>query len=484
MGAPMARPALPPPGASRFTTTLTVALATSAGVLAVVAVAAGRSGATGLAALASVGAMVTAAAGYVAWRSARRLETSMTAVAEALRALADGDTRSEAAPPPAPETADLVEGYRRLSDRYARLYGSVTEHEQARRTFRKAIAELGDVTRLRDRPAASADREKNLQVDRERILKVVCETAQLAVGGDRAVFYEFVPAPDRLIALSGPGAPVGAVLASGVGVAGAAAASREPVCAPGDAEPAPPEPERPTAMAVPFFSRRDLIGVVAVYGRASDSAAAGTPFQQDDLEALETLVAQAGTAVDNVSLHEEAQRLSITDGLTGLWNRRQLELRCREELDRAIRFGRPVGVVFLDIDRFKLINDDPEWLHPGGDTVLVEVAQRISSVTREIDVVARYGGEEFVLLLPETDLAGSLVLAEKVRQTVSETPIEYGGQARTVTVSLGVASYPHSGTNVRTLLKAADAALHRAKSGGRNRIEQAEPKIRGTGTGG
>jgi two-component system cell cycle response regulator len=229
-------------------------------------------------------------------------------------------------------------------------------------------------------------------------------------------------------------------------------------------------------MAAPFFSRGDLLGVVAVYGRP------GSPFGPEDLESLTTLVRQAGTAVDNVSLHEEARRLSITDGLTGLWNRRQLELRCQEELERGIRFGRPIGVVFCDIDHFKEINDDLAWGHPGGDSVLVEVAQRLASATREIDVVARYGGEEFVLLLPETDLAGTQVLAEKVRRLVSDTPIEHDGKSRTVTISLGVASYPHSGTNVRALLDAADAALLRAKRTGRNRIEQAEPKIRGTGT--
>jgi diguanylate cyclase (GGDEF)-like protein len=114
--------------------------------------------------------------------------------------------------------------------------------------------------------------------------------------------------------------------------------------------------------------------------------------------------------------------------------------------------------------------------------VLVEVAQRLAAATREIDVVARYGGEEFVLLLPETDLAGTQVLADKVRRLVGDTPIEHGGKSRMVTISLGVASYPHSGTNVRALLDAADAALLRAKRTGRNRIEQAEPKIRGTGT--
>jgi diguanylate cyclase (GGDEF)-like protein len=227
-------------------------------------------------------------------------------------------------------------------------------------------------------------------------------------------------------------------------------------------------------MAVPFSSRGQLLGVVAVYGHTT-----GGTFGDDDVEALVTLVAQAGTAVDNVSLHEEARRLSITDGLTGLWNRRQLDLRCQEELERAIRFGRPIGVVFCDVDLFKNVNT--EWQHLGGDAVLVEVAQRLSAATREIDVVARYGGEEFVLLLPETDLAGARILAEKVRRAMCEEPVEHNGKTRTVTLSLGVASYPHSGTSVRTLLAGAQEALKRAKENGRNRIEEAHPMMRSTG---
>ena len=414
-----------PMPSSRFTTPLVVALAVSAALLAVVAVVAGNSGSTGLSALASVGAMVAAASGWKALGAARR-----------------------------------------LVDHYTALQEAAAEHESSRRAFREAVARLGAVARLRE--TGSGRQEQ----DRDSILALVTETAQQAVGADRVVFYEFVPAPDRLVARTGPGAPVGAVLQAGMGVAGTAAATRTGVVYPGETgiEPVPPEPERPTAMAVPFFARRDLIGVVAVYGHPNRT------FGTDDLSALETLVNQAGTAVDNVSLHQEAQRLSITDGLTGLWNRRQLELRCREELDRAVRFNRPVGMVFVDVDKFKDVNE--EWLHPGGDAVLVEVARRLAGATREIDVVARWGGEEFVLLLPETDLAGSMVLAEKVRRSVADDPVIHAGKSRTVTISAGVAAYPHSGTNVRTLVNAASEAVLRAKQAGRNRVEQAEPNIR------
>lgn len=419
---------------------LAVGLGSSAGLLALVAVIAAGSGDAALAGVACASAMVASAAGWVAWRAARRF------VAE-----------------------------------HEQLQSQVEILASSRRHFREAVAELGSVARLRDGRTVSRDREGGLEEDREEILRVVAGTAQRAVGAERVVFFEFRPAPARLVARSGIGAPVGAVLDMGVGVAGTAALTRLPQCSPGEVAVAGPEPERETAMAVPFFSRNSLIGVVAVYGR---SLPAAPPFGPEDLDALEVLVSQAGTAVDNVSLHEEAQRLSITDGLTGLWNRRHLELRCQEEIERAIRFNRPVGVVFCDIDHFKSINDDSEWGYPGGDAALVEVSQRLAAATREIDVVARWGGEEFVLLLPETDMNGTLVLAEKVRRAVADEPVVHAGKSRTVTVSLGVASFPHSGGNVRTLLTAAGAALHRAKDAGRNRIEQAEPKIRGTGTAG
>jgi two-component system cell cycle response regulator len=401
----------PPP----FTRPLALALGVAAGWLLVVAVIATSAGdLEGIAVLAAVGAAMAAACGVATWRSARRVEVWL------------GE----------------------------QLHGTTTD-------LRRAISRLGETL------AATHDREK--------ILEAVSETAQLAVGGERGIFYEYAPARKVLVARSGvgPDAPE-LILPLGTGLAGTSAADKAPVVYPGGAVPVFPEPEGGTAMAVPFSSRGQFLGVVAVYGHTT-----GQTFSADDVETLRTLVAQAGTAVENISLHEEARRLSITDGLTGLWNRRQLDLRCQEELERAVRFGRPVGVVFCDVDLFKDVNT--EWQHLGGDAVLVEVAQRISAATREIDVVARYGGEEFVLLLPETDLAGSRILAEKVRRAMCEEPVEHNGQTRTVTLSLGVASYPHSGTSVRTLLAGAQEALKRAKENGRNRIEEAHPMMRSTG---
>jgi len=408
----------PPP----FTRPLALALAVSAGWLLVVALIAISAGdLEGIAVLAAVGALMAAACGVATWRSARRVETWL------------GE----------------------------QLHGTARALDRSQQAFRQAIATLAETL------AATHDREK--------ILEAVSETAQLGVGAQRGIFFEYIPGRKALVARSGVGPEAPELsLPLGTGLAGTSAADKASVVYPGPTPPVFPEPEVATAMAVPFTSRGQFLGVVAVYGHTT-----GGIFGQDDVETLAALVAQAGTAVDNVSLHEEAQRLSITDGLTGLWNRRQLDLRCQEELERAVRFGRPVGVVFCDVDLFKDVNT--EWQHLGGDAVLVEVANRLSAATREIDVVARYGGEEFVLLLPETDLAGSHILAEKVRRAMCEEPVEHNGKTRTVTLSLGVAAYPHSGTSVRTLLAAAQEALNRAKENGRNRIEEAKPMMRSTG---
>ncbi|MGH9012280.1 MAG: diguanylate cyclase [Acidimicrobiia bacterium] len=416
----MGRTMRPPPP---FTRPLALALAVSAGWLLVVAVIAISAGdLEGIAVLAAVGAVMAAACGMATWRSVRRVE------------------------------AWLGE----------QLHGTARDLDRSQQAFRQAISRLAETL------AATHDREK--------ILEAVSDTAQLAVGAQRGIFYEYVPARKALVARSGVGPEAPELsLPLGTGLAGTSAADKAPIVYPGATTPPVfPEPEVATAMAVPFTSRGQFLGVVAVYGHTT-----GGTFGEDDVETLAAVVAQAGTAVDNVSLHEEAQRLSITDGLTGLWNRRQLDLRCQEELERAVRFGRPVGVVFCDVDLFKDVNT--EWQHLGGDAVLVEVANRLSAATREIDVVARYGGEEFVLLLPETDLTGSHTLAEKVRRAMCEELVEHNGKTRTVTLSLGVAAYPHSGTSVRTLLAAAQEALKRAKENGRNRIEEAKPMMRSTG---
>lgn len=179
---------------------------------------------------------------------------------------------------------------------------------------------------------------------------------------------------------------------------------------------------------------------------------------------------QASLALQNALLHEELERLSVTDRLTDLYNHGYLHQRLEEEIERCSRFGREMSLVMLDIDDFKQFND--RYGHPQGDTVLRTASAIIRENLREVDVAARYGGEEFVIVLPETDVAGATMVAERVRASMMARPFVPGNQgtAVTQTVSLGVAHYPVHGTSAAQLIDAADQAMYRAKRAGKNRV--------------
>ncbi|MDH5571827.1 MAG: diguanylate cyclase [Gammaproteobacteria bacterium] len=163
------------------------------------------------------------------------------------------------------------------------------------------------------------------------------------------------------------------------------------------------------------------------------------------------------------------QQLATHDGLTGLFNRRQFNQMLRDAITQHVRYERPLSLLMIDIDHFKQVND--EYGHPAGDKVLIELAKRLTLQSRIIDKVCRYGGEEFVILLPETDSAGALIFAQRLCEVMSAEPVDLGGDSQiTVTISIGVASYPDHASTSHALLSAADQALYTAKETGRNRV--------------
>jgi diguanylate cyclase (GGDEF)-like protein len=164
---------------------------------------------------------------------------------------------------------------------------------------------------------------------------------------------------------------------------------------------------------------------------------------------------------------EALRELATRDELTGLLNRREYERILAEESDRADRFIQPLGLVIVDLDRFKAINDT--FGHPAGDAVLKEAAQRLAASVRTVDRVARIGGEEFALILVQTDGAAALEAARRAIQGVAREPIRIGGQTLEVTASAGVASLPADAATAAELFAAADRALFAAKAGGRRR---------------
>jgi diguanylate cyclase (GGDEF)-like protein/PAS domain S-box-containing protein len=170
-------------------------------------------------------------------------------------------------------------------------------------------------------------------------------------------------------------------------------------------------------------------------------------------------------------LREELEHLATHDTLTGLLNRGELERLLLRERQRAERYGHPLAVLMLDIDHFKAVNDT--YGHRTGDAVLKAFAARLAEHARSADVVARYGGEEFVLLLPETSVPAATAMAERLRASLNEAPIEVAGIHGAITASIGVAGYPAHGTTEEQLLRAADEAMYTAKKDGRNRVHTA-----------
>lgn len=215
-------------------------------------------------------------------------------------------------------------------------------------------------------------------------------------------------------------------------------------------------------MLVPIFAQERVTGVLGLYDKEGDQ-----DFTESDMASLLSLADQAGVAIENVILHDQAQRLSITDGLTGTWNLRYFKMQIEREIERSARFRRPFSLLYIDIDDFKVVNDT--YGHQRGNAVLVDLVSRIRSTIREIDVLARWGGEEFVVILPETDASGGVLAAEKIRAVVAEEPFE-GNPDLKVTISAGVSCYWQHGSDEESLVDAADTALLKAKAEGKNRV--------------
>jgi diguanylate cyclase (GGDEF)-like protein len=198
-----------------------------------------------------------------------------------------------------------------------------------------------------------------------------------------------------------------------------------------------------------------------------------TPFSDDDRQALLALAAQTTLAFENVLLHEQVQQQAVTDELTGLANHRRFQELMDAEIDQVHRYHHPLGLIMLDIDNFKRINDT--YGHPQGDIVLRHVARAVQDNSRDVDLPARYGGEEMAVILPHTPLDGAYAIAERVRTAIEGLRIprlDRQGVLR-VTASVGVAAAADGSKDA--LIAEADGALYQAKHQGKNRTVGAEP---------
>jgi diguanylate cyclase (GGDEF)-like protein len=374
----------------------------------------------------------------------RSLQRQIDSFLQAARRLGSGDFTVEVPTSGHDEFAALGEEFNKMS---RQLEEHMEELNQERGRLQDAMRRIGETF------AAN--------LDREGLLEIVVKTAVDGVGADagRASVRPNASAPLEQVALTG----------TVDGLEEAVRAAEAKVLETG--EPCEATVDGVAALSHPMRRGDDaharVSGVVSVARR--DRA-----FSDAERELFHYLAEQAAVSIENVGLHETVERQAVTDELTGLFNRRRFQEAMATEVERSKRFGQPVGLVLLDLDDFKAVNDT--YGHQQGDLVLREVARVLRETSREIDEPARYGGEELAVVLPGTDLEGAYNLAERVRAGIEELalPLLDGDGVLRVTASFGVATLPGSADGMRDLVAAADEALYRAKRAGKNRTVRAE----------
>jgi two-component system, cell cycle response regulator len=409
-----------------------------------------------------LGAVLLAAA--IAWLLARATTRPLEELGEAAARVAAGDLDSTIEVRSRDEVGHLAASFNAMTED---LRHYVRALEASRDELQAGLSRLGDTL--------------SSTHDLDRILAVVLETAMASTRAQAGMVLLFGPARDELVLSVGRGVeergvpddlrvPVGTGLSGRVAQSGDAVVGRIGTGS-GQLRTGPGEPVEGSVIAVPLKSSGTVIGVLDLFDRLDAEG-----FDEHDAATIRTFANQATVAVDNVLLHREAQRLSITDGLTGLWNYRYFTMTVGKEIERSARFGRPLALLMLDLDHFKMVNDT--YGHQRGDAVLVELAARVRAQVRDVDTVARYGGEEVVVILPETDAAGAEQIAERICDAVRRRPFGDDAQEQIeVTVSIGAAVFPTHGATAGTLLRQADQALYDAKRAGRDTWRLAAPSV-------
>ena len=219
-----------------------------------------------------------------------------------------------------------------------------------------------------------------------------------------------------------------------------------------------------SVLAVPLTSRGRCMGVIELVNGPGDPL-----FTDEDLQIVTGIADFAAIAIDNARNFQRVQELTITDEHTGLYNARHLQTLLEREVVRARRFAHPLSLIFLDMDRFKEVNDQHD--HLVGSAVLREVGALIHSCIRQVDAAFRYGGDEFAALLVETDAASAHQVAERIRQSIrGQTFLAGRGLAIRLSASVGVATFPEHCQDAMELLRCADQAMYRVKASGRDGV--------------
>ncbi len=214
---------------------------------------------------------------------------------------------------------------------------------------------------------------------------------------------------------------------------------------------------------IPLKAKDRVNGIIV-----ADNFITGDPITKDDIRMLTMLANQAGLAIENSQLFEKTLTRMHTDHLTDLWNHGYFQYILQAELERAKATQKPLSLVMLDLDDFKVYNDTLG--HQAGDKILKELAVLLKNQSRKMDYVCRYGGEEFTLILPETDKKEAFLIAERLREDVKNHsfPHEEILPTQKLTVSLGISTFPEDGSLPSELIAFSDQALYRAKHKGKN----------------
>jgi diguanylate cyclase (GGDEF)-like protein len=209
---------------------------------------------------------------------------------------------------------------------------------------------------------------------------------------------------------------------------------------------------------VPLIYQGSFVGLLLV--RSDDVSRV---WAENELLLLHTVADQLAVAVNQAHLFAQMQQQALTDGLTGCYNRRSFDLQLERDLHLATRMRQPLSLIMLDLDNFKNINDQAG--HEAGDAALCMLADNVRAELRAVDTAARFGGDEFVIILPQANSEGALLVAERLRKRIQQTEVPGFGQ---MTASFGVATFPTHASSRETLVVAADQALYKSKDGGRN----------------
>ena len=224
-------------------------------------------------------------------------------------------------------------------------------------------------------------------------------------------------------------------------------------------------------VTIPLKIEKEIVGVLNINDGEQDS------FEESSLEMVLDISDFISMSISNAILYEQTKQLAVTDGLTGISNRPNMEQALQNEFERSMRYGAPLSVVLLDVDHFKGVNDT--YGHQKGDEILVAIASLLKKVCRANDIAARYGGEEFLMILPQSNAQGAFKIAERLREEMMKMNFTGNESNFSVTTSCGVAELDRDFIkNTDQLIAMADHALYDAKTGGRNKtiIGSAEKK--------